>query len=314
MFNESGLGISSEGDYSERELSEDVVDVESGDEQQEEQQHPTIRLQIFRHDAKAKTPPEGMVGDEHVRLTPEGRVHASEASGLEEANPEVAVAFGSPRERSVETAMRHMLGKEEEITPDMSLEEMREKVAEEMKVGRKDRVVQELNFDVEGTPEFEAIAMKHYAESKDFIRFIFEDSDRVAEEHDDHISTTYSRMAANIGSLIKKYLTILPRWEQIVSEDPEKYKEFNNEMQRFMGTHQGVTESFLMKVIEVTEGREQVMKFIEDLPSKNGFDFSEGITVILEDEGEEPVVTVGYKDKTWKLAADQLDKIVSDKG
>src|SRR3989338_2253663 len=82
----------------------------------------SIRLEFFRHDKKA-TPTEGQP-DETVRLTPEGRIDASQAGQAQDPHPEVALAYGSSRERSQETAMRHMLGAEPRMTDEMSLEEI----------------------------------------------------------------------------------------------------------------------------------------------------------------------------------------------
>ncbi|MDP4000877.1 MAG: histidine phosphatase family protein [bacterium] len=281
-----------------------------GRESKEFRPNPSIRLEFFRHDEKAK-PTEGQP-DTTVRLTPKGRVAATEAGKNLNPEPEVAVAFGSNRERSVETAMRGMLANQEEIGPDTTLEDIRELVAGQVKVGRKDMVSPNLNFDWSGSKEFNEPAMARYA-AKDGLRFLVEDSDQLVEKLKDQTSTSWSRQAGNIAELIKKYYEILPTWQRVAAEHPEKYAQFNNEMQRFMGSHQTVTESFLMKVIEKTEGREAVMKFIESLPDKNGFGFSEGFTInlIIDDAGRD--IVMNYKDRQWTLTPELINEIINDK-
>lgn len=283
---------------------------ELGRESRENRPNPSIRLEFFRHDEKAK-PNEGQP-DTTVRLTPEGRVGATEVGKDRNPEPEVAVAFGSNRERSTETAMRQMLANQEAVTPDSSLEDIREIVSGEVKVGRKDMVSPNLNFDWSGSKEFNEPVMARYA-AKDGLRFLVEESDQLAERLKDQTSTSWSRQAGNIAELIKKYYEILPAWQRVTAEHPEKYSQFNNEMQRFMGSHQTVTESFLMKVIEKTEGREAVMKFIESLPDKNGFAFSEGFTInlIIDDSGRD--IVMNYKDRQWTLTPELIDQIIIER-
>lgn len=281
-----------------------------GRESRETKPTASIRLEFFRHDDKAK-PAEGQP-DTTVRLTPKGRVGATEAGKTRNPEPEMAVAFGSSRERSVETAMRQMLTNEQGITPDSSLEDIREIVAGKIQVGRKDMVSPNLNFNWSGSKEFNEPAMARYV-AKDGLRFLVEDSDALVTKLGDKESTTYSRQAGNIAELIKKYAEILPRWQKIAQDNPEKYAQHRNEMQRFMGSHQTVTESFLMKVMEKTEGREAVMKFIESLPDKNGFGLSEGyqVNLVVDETGNH--MTLKYKDRQWELTPELIDEIINDK-
>ncbi len=110
----------------------------------------SIRLEFFRHDEKGKSAASGdRTGDEFVRLTDQGRAHATEVGKQKDPHPETAIVFGSERERSVETSMRQMLANVDTITPQTSLEELRALVDSELTVGRKDKAISELNFDWE---------------------------------------------------------------------------------------------------------------------------------------------------------------------
>lgn len=271
----------------------------------------SIRLEFFRHDEKAK-PVEGQP-DTTVRLTPKGRIAATEAGKTLDPQPEVAVSFGSSRERSVETAMRAMMANEKEVGADTTLEDMRELVNDELKFGRKDAVSPNLNFTYEADPEYKSIFLQHYTKDKDGLKWLLEESDDLVRRLGDKTDSSYSRQAGNIAELIKKYLEILPTWQKVASTNPEKYAALNNEMQRFMGSHQTVTESFLMKVIEKTEGRDAVYKFIESLPDKNGFGFSEGFQVKMRTDETGKHITMTYKDKHWELTPQLIEEILSER-
>ena len=280
-----------------------------GRESRESLPKASIHLEFFRHDDKAKAA-EGQP-DTTVRLTEKGRKHASEVGKEKNPNPEVAVAFGSSRERSVETAMRQMLADQPEIGEDTTLEDIKELVAGSVKVGRKDMVDERLNFVWEG--QFKDAAMDHYVNKKDYLLFAVEESDDLVRKLKDHSSTSYSRQAAGIAEIVRRYLEILPNFQRLVADNPDKYLKFQNELQRFLGSHATVTESFLMKVIEKTKGRDDVMKFIESLPDKNGFGFSEGFSLDLVGDETGTDIVLKYKDQQWELTPELIDEIIKDK-
>jgi hypothetical protein len=279
-----------------------------------ETNRPSIRLEFFRHDEKAKQTSGGdRTGDEFIRLTQKGREHAAEVGKTKNPHAEVAVAFGSQRERAVETSMRQMLADEDTITPEMSLEDMRAEVAENLKVGKKDQAISELNFDWDTNRDFAAVAYPHVTETKDALIFLRDESDALILRNKDKTSDSYSRSAGNFAELVDKYCKILPRWKQIVAEHPEQYQQVNNEMQRFFGTHLTVSEPFLMKVIEKTEGSAEVENFLASLKTKNGFESSEGYTVTIEDQPGQPSITVKFKDKQWSITPEILGQIIQER-
>jgi hypothetical protein len=274
----------------------------------------SIRIEFFRHDDKEKPLPDApKKPDELVRISEAGRQHATDAGKTKSPNPEVGVVYGSGRERTTETALRQMLANEEEITPDMTLEDMKAKIGEEVKVGRKDISSSLLNFNFDGSKGFHDAAFDHFLKSKDLLRWYVTESDNVVRAEKDSTSTSYSRLAGNVAELVDKYMKIYPRWKQITESDPDKYASYHNELQRFMGTHQSVSEAFLMKVLEKTKGAEAVTSFIDSLKDKNGFGSSEGFTVqILESEGEQQLI-VKFRDEEWQTSPAVIDEIIDER-
>lgn len=274
----------------------------------------TIRLEFFRHDDKAKATAGGdRNGDEFIRLTEQGRQHATNIGKTKNPNAQVAVAFGSTRERAIETSLRQMLANEDSITPEMSLEDMRAEIDKQLKVGQKDKMIRQLNFDWDSNEEFHDIGYKHYLETKDALIFLQGQSDDLVKKNHDLLSDSYSRSAGNFAELITKYLRILPRWKQILEKQPEKYASANNQLQRFFGTHQTVAEPFLMKVIEKTKGSKAVEEFINSLKSKNGFDLSEGYSVEIKDTLDQPEIVVSFRDQQYTITPELLKDLIKER-
>lgn len=270
-----------------------------------------VRLEFFRHDAKEKPTATGAgASDYGVRLSKEGRRYATEMGKAKSPHPETSIAYGSPRQRSGETAIRHMLANEERVTDESSLEDLRVLIAEQVKVGRKEKTDARLNFNYEGTEQLNKEAFEHYLQKKDFLRWLVEESDERVKQLGDRESMSYSHQAGNVAELIRKYVDIQPRWQAIVAQDPQKYAAFNNELQRHFGSHQSVPESFLMKVIEKQEGREGVSRFIDSLPDKNGFGNSEGYAVVIAQPDD---ITLRYQDRTWQFDRAMLNEIINER-
>ncbi len=82
-------------------------------------------------------------------------------------------------------------------------------------------------------------------------------------------------------------------------------------MERYFGSHAATVENFLMKVIEKTEGPEAVETFIAG-PKKNGFSFSEGYSVTIQDAQGEPQISVTYGEKTWQITPEIIDEIIKE--
>ncbi len=245
-----------------------------------------IKLRFFRHDEKENDPEKT---DHNIELTPKGRTHAKDQAL--ETNLAQSVAFGSPRRRTQETAGFIMAGQSEDITGEESFSELKEKVDKDLGYGTKIAVDPKLNFDMEADNEYVREAMAAFKKGE-LMKFVVEKSDELAKETGDDRSSTYSRMAASIASIIKKYVGVAPRWDDLVNDEAKKYEPT---MSRFFATHQGMQESFLAKVIELSKGIEERDRFIQAIENK-GFDYAEGFEAeITTKDTSEPVVHISFK-------------------
>lgn len=250
-----------------------------------------IAIRFFRHSIKEKDPQKS---DDFIRLTKEGGLRAAgEASG---EGIDQSVAFGSSRERTQETALKVMAGKEEGVTGEEALEELLARVDEGRGHGSKLGIEDRLNFDLDETTQLGQELEKAFQEKR-YLKFIVEESDARAEGLHDVKNSTYSRQAKQVAEIVEKYLHILPRWKELVNDPAKDYEET---LRRFMATHLGVAESFLAKVIESTKGIAERDKFVAVLNGQ-GFDYVEGFKLEIVD-GEKPTLHIGYrKEKEGKI-------------
>lgn len=226
-----------------------------------------IVLKFFRHSIKEDDPKKT---DQEISLTPEGKMFAKSRSSAE-TNVAQSVAFGSPRVRIQETAALVMAGAQDDITGTETLDELRGKLDTDLAKGTKIGVSDLLDFTVDDTSAFGKIFFTAYREGR-YLEFIVQESDQMAVELQDSVNDTYSRMASRIALIVKKYVSITPRFDALVT-DPSKH--YTDTMERFLGTHQGVAESFLAKVIEKTKGVSERDRLVAVLGNR-GFDFAEG--------------------------------------
>ena len=247
-----------------------------------------IELIFMRHDEKENNTTKS---DEEVRLTPAGRMHAKEKSEQDDIGQ--SMAFGSPRKRTQETAGLVMSGKMEEITGTETLEELKEKLDKDLplKSGSKIRVDDRLNFEADFSSNYVKKAIEALKKGE-YLKFFVERSDESAKEEKDEKSSTYTRQAWSVASIVKKYLEIAPRFNELVQDQEKNYKDT---LKRFFGSHQGVLECFLAKVIEETKGIEERDKFVQAL-NNQGFDYAEGFDVEIKNkESGEPTIHISYK-------------------
>lgn len=223
-----------------------------------------------------------------LRLKPEGRQQAYNRG--KELNPqaEVAVGLGSERVRSQETAYQAMLANED-ISPDDTLEEVEEKISKQLKVGKKMIVDNRLNFVDSGpiAPE----GKKAYVEKR-YMDWVINDSDRSAMEKNDIESTTYTRMAGNVSELVLRYTKVGDNFNRIASKT-DKYEKYGNQLERYLGTHQGVTESFVAKVLEKIGGVEKRDEFVKSIGG--GFGETQGIHLEIINSGNEQEIKIDYE-------------------
>src|SRR5258708_1764632 len=134
------------------------------------------------------------------------------------ANPEVnidqAVAFGSPRIRSQQTAGYEMAGTLDEITGNESYEELKTKLKTGLEYGSKLGTDVRLDFPEKSGSPYAKEIKQAFADGY-LLKYLVNDSDRRAVELGDDVSYTYSREAAGLAKILEKYLKIAPQWEQL---------------------------------------------------------------------------------------------------
>jgi bisphosphoglycerate-dependent phosphoglycerate mutase len=268
-----------------------------------EQVSSKIDLFFMRHGDKEKDPAKT---DYDILLTEKGRGQAQEKSELE--NIDQAVAFGSPRKRAQETAGHVMAGSTEAIDGSESYEELKEKLDSDLAHGTKLGVDERLDFICDEESEYGKALFQAFKEGR-YLKWAVEESDKLAEQLDATEQYSYSQASKGFAELVLKYLQIAPRWEQL-SHDSDKY---TDTLQRYFGTHQGMAETFLAKVVEKTRGVEERDKLVTSLDNQ-GFDFVEGIKVEIQNHsGSEPTIHLSYrKEKDGEVLFDFDEDINKD--
>ncbi len=232
----------------------------------------TINLRFFRHAEKES---DKNKTDEEIELTETGRNQAIEKS--EDDDLSQSVSFGSPRKRAQQTAGFVMGGQLPEITGDENLEELKEKLDKELKVGSKIGIDKRLDSNLDLSTDFGKRALEAFKNGQ-YLKFLVEESDTLAQSLQDSTEETYGRQAGRVAEIVEKYIKVARRWDELVQEESKGYEDT---LKRFLGTHQGVTESFLAKIIEQTKGKVERDTFVSVLGNQ-GFDFAEGFDVKVE--------------------------------
>lgn len=269
----------------------------------------TIELHFFRHSLKEENKKGDPLKDEDVRISKEGRKLAIEKS-FEGVNLSQSIAFGSPRIRTQETAIYMMSGKKEDITGDETLEELKKKINKDLKFGSKIGIDSRLNFTDDIESPLGKIAFEAY-KNGNYIKFLVEESDKIAQETGDNTKSNYSARASQVAKIINKYLKILPRWQELVSDKKNNYEE---KLERFLGTHDSVPVTFLVKVLELIGDEKEKESFVEE--NSKGANYLEGLTVKLKKGSEDSAkILIQYKlggvSKQVEISKSQLEHIVN---
>ena len=245
-----------------------------------------IELHFFRHGEREPIKEKPNI---EIALSQKGREQAIAKSKKTELSQ--VVAFGTPRIRAQETAGFVMAGKELALTGEETLKELKKKIDEGLKIGTKLGIEKKLDFPEDPTTEYYKAVLEVFMKEGNWLEFLINKSDELAKKYHDKKSFTYSRLAKQIAEIIQKYLKIAPRWNELVQDKSKNYKDT---LERFMGTHATICESFLAKIIEKTKGKEEQNKFVQIL--KGGiFDYVEGFDLEISNTAEGPKIHIYYK-------------------
>ena len=157
-----------------------------------------------------------------------------------------------------------------------------------------------------GEGEFKAGLMAA-AKAGNLLEWMVNESDDLAKKTHEAKGTTYSRAARDVAEIIAKYYKASRRFDELVGD-----KGYADTMQRFLGSHQTVTECFLAKMIERSRNRAKRDKFVEAM--KNGFDFVDGYQVeIQNDDGKRKMyIRFQKQDKNGKILLSFDDEILPE--
>lgn len=248
-----------------------------------------VMLHFFRHAEQLKDPNKT---NQAFELSEAGRKQAMDKSGAigGERNLKQTMAFGSPRKRAQQTAGLAMAGGfVDSITGTESLEELKGKIDKDIKVGSKIGVDPRLDFHLDKNTPFGREAYEAVFVNYDYMKFLVNRSDKLAVETNDPKASTYSRHARDISQVVKKYAGVGKQWNKFVESG--KYQD--PKLERFLGTHGGDAESFLLKVIEKVKGIEERNRLLDLMPHQ--FDYTEGLDVTLTNRGSEQILHISFK-------------------
>jgi len=260
-----------------------------------------IDLRFFRHAEKESNKD---TSNEEVELTETGRKHAVEKS--EDKDISQAMAFGSPKKRTQQTAGLIMGGRLDEITGNENMQELKEKLDKELKLGSKVGVDKRLDFSSDFSTDFGKRVLES-ANRGEYLKFLVEESDELAKSLRDDDAETYTRVAGQVAEIVKKYLGIASHWDTLAQDQSKNYKDT---LKRFLGTHQGVAEPFLAKIIEQTKGKTERDAFVSVI-NNQGFDFAEGFDVEIQTiGGKNQNIHISFKKEKDGKVLFEYDEIV----
>lgn len=269
-------------------------------QEQNEKYSSKIKLHVFRHGEKE----DADKPDEKIHLTEQGRKDTVANSDADSVGQ--SVAYGSPRERSQQTAGLEMTGGREEVTGEESFEELMEKLNNDIEIGSKVGIDDRLNFSADKGTGF-AKWVKWEYENDNLLRSFIKSSEFAAHILREGGVHTYSRYAENVAKLLDRYVHASDRWGELVQDNE---KDYDKELERFLGTHALVGESFLAKVIERTAGVEERDKFIDAVGSQ-GFGFNEGYDIKIVNRDGEKQIRISYESESEEGNGYEFDKAIS---
>jgi hypothetical protein len=273
---------------------------ETSNVEQEKEAPVVIKLHAMRHEKRENTgeglPHEieqGIDPDNRTPLKSEG-IRDAIAAGRDNVDWDRARIMRSPRVRSVMTAALLAAGGSKEFSnvdvENLSLEEV-EKMIQEMGGNEAAfRIDDRLNFiDDKQAPL--GIFLDNAYHAKTYLKTILEDSDRMAVELASEGDSAYSGKAGLTAELFYGYFQAAKKLRKI-SEGVQKaqaekhgadLKQSQADFERFMGSHQGILETFLFKAVEKAEGVEARDLLLEDIGNA-GFDTAEGFDITITEQ------------------------------
>lgn len=278
----------------------------------EQEKISKVVLEFMRHGDKETN---SQKTNQELLLTKKGRQQAIKKGRRLNPQAEVAIGWGSPRARTEETAMLVTLANEN-INPDATVEEIEATIDEEINKGgkKKKKFIEDprLDYNFSG-PGIGTWLTDLYKKSTPFMPIYIQESDQRALETNDTENDTYTRKAADIAEIVLRYAKVGNNFNSLVQET-DKYEKNNNQLERYLGTHATVAESFLLKLLEKLNGveaRDELAKVLD-----HGFEETQGYRVEIVNAGKEQEIIVHFKTKEGSqqisTTVDLIEEIVKE--
>lgn len=229
-----------------------------------------ISVEVFRHGPKAKRTIEGH--DALVPLTPGGLEHAFEAATKLGVNNPVRIV-ASTRKRVIQTALliwANVAKITKEVALKKTVDELSDLANKALNKGqnttRRMMVTDDrLNFDYESHDSFSDSFYKAYEQLQEnkTLDWQLEQSDQLVldlakkEPNEGLLKvSTYTRFAGDMAEMINRYVRAMDKLKVL-----KKNEDFDFDI--LMGSHSQNLECFLMRLIEIKEGRPALEEFFK---------------------------------------------------
>jgi hypothetical protein len=298
---------------------------------------------------------QGIDPDNRTPLQVVGMERAA-SLGRDDVDLSRARAAGSPRVRSGHTAMLHMVGGREELNEERielaeddsepSVTKLRadltqkdektgklphnllEDAVQEMSgTNARVRVDNRLNFVDDKHAPLGSLLQQAYVDAV-YLRTIVEQSNQIAIAQGGEYTATYTGKAAQVAEMFNDYFKAAARLREVSkkvqADQAEKHGEdlvqSSSDFERFLGSHQGLLESFMLKAVENTEGVEARDELMGSLGA-GGFDESEGFDITITELGGVVTGELVYinkrpekkvQSKTIALTQELLEEIIAE--
>jgi hypothetical protein len=291
-----------------------------------------VIFEIGRHDDKLAA--QTGQSDNEVSLTDIGAEHAM-ATAPNLHLYEGDQVLGSPALRAGQTAILHALGfaalserpDQEDLTPPLITQHPTYAKLQQF-MGDNFQVRDELGYRF-GDGEYKKRLLAAAGQKK-LAEYIYRESDQDKAEFGENIYA-YSDFAANVAKVIKEGL-LYTGYNFQQDKNPTADVELN-EKWVYCGSHGGITESFLLKVVGKTaalketdpkkavDAQKQAQEELLEVWDGNGFGFSESIRVEVFDFGtiQDEQLRVRYQNQAKNYTFDQivpveiLDEIIAER-
>ncbi len=283
-------------------------------------------LHLNRHNEKG----DKAKGEDPEALSATGIANAFKRGRERDDVSENAIAFGSEvgpkgNERALHTALMDLAGALdiEGVTGEEPLQELQQKINEHdgRTIGSRGTIDKRLGFTL-NDQEYRKGVLDAMKEGK-MLQYIIQESDAMVLRKNDLEDYSYTRSSGKVAEVVKKYVDASARWDELAN-DPEK--DYGKVLERFIGSHAGIVDTFLLRLIEKLRGPEERDRLVKALDGGVGFKPGEGFEIHIDTlKGQNaPRIRVQFERKgkdgesvayslDEEVPVEVLDELIADK-